>query len=344
MTATLVSFEISENPAPRLDKALARDVPIDASLSRSRMARLLADGAVKVNGVVITDLRAKPIEGDVVEITVEITDDYHVAPEDIPLNVIFEDDDLIVINKPTGMVVHPAPGTPGGTLVNALLHHCGDALSGVGGEKRPGIVHRIDKETSGLLVVAKTDRAHHGLAAQFEAHTVERHYRAICYGVPDSNDPRVRGIKGASFEPGNILKLQTQLARHKHDRQKQAVIWHNGRHAVTRARIVQPLGTPAVAALLDCWLETGRTHQIRVHLTHAGQGLTGDPTYGGRRKLSEKAVGEAGRLAAYTFPRQALHAATLGFEHPVSKEMLRFEARMPADMAALVAALGGVEG
>ncbi|MDG1408456.1 MAG: RluA family pseudouridine synthase [Octadecabacter sp.] len=344
MTATLVSFEISENPAPRLDKALARDVPIDASLSRSRMARLLADGAVKVNGVVITDPRAKPIEGDVVEITVEITDDYHVVPEDIPLNVIFEDDDLIVINKPTGMVVHPATGTPGGTLVNALLHHCGDALSGVGGEKRPGIVHRIDKETSGLLVVAKTDRAHHGLAAQFEAHTVERHYRAICYGVPDSNDPRVRGIKGASFEPGNILKLQTQLARHKHDRQKQAVIWHNGRHAVTRARIVQPLGTPAVAALLDCWLETGRTHQIRVHLTHAGHGLIGDPTYGGRRKLSEKAVGEAGRLAAYTFPRQALHAATLGFQHPVSKEMLRFEAPMPADMAALVAALGGVEG
>jgi 23S rRNA pseudouridine1911/1915/1917 synthase len=258
--------------------------------------------------------------------------------------VVFEDDDLIVINKPTGMVVHPAPGTPGGTLVNALLHHCGDALSGVGGEKRPGIVHRIDKETSGLLVVAKTDRAHHGLAAQFEAHTVERHYRAICYGVPDSNDPRVRGIKGASFEPGNILKLQTQLVRHKHDRQKQAVIWHNGRHAVTRARVVQPLGTPAVAAVMDCWLETGRTHQIRVHLTHAGHGLIGDPTYGGRRKLSEKAVGEVGRIAAYTFPRQALHAATLGFQHPVSKEMLRFEAPMPADMVGLIAALGGSEG
>ncbi|KAG1713614.1 Ribosomal large subunit pseudouridine synthase D [Nymphon striatum] len=339
MTATIVTFEIMENPAPRLDKALARDVPPDASLSRSRMARLLADGAVKVNGAVVTDPRAKPTEGDVIEISVEITDDYHVAAEDIPLDVVFEDDDLIVINKPTGMVVHPAPGTPGGTLVNALLHHCGAALSGVGGEKRPGIVHRIDKETSGLLVVAKTDRAHHGLAAQFEAHTVERHYRAICYGVPDSNDPRVRGIKGASFEAGNILKLQTQLARHKHDRQKQAVVWHNGRHAVTRARIVQPLGTPGVAALLDCWLETGRTHQIRVHLTHAGHGLIGDPTYGGRRKLSEKAVGEAGRAAAYTFPRQALHAATLGFEHPVSNEMLRFEAPMPSDMTALVAAL-----
>lgn len=341
MTATHITFTISDDPAPRLDKALARDVPLDASLSRSRLMRLLADGAVRVNGAVVTDPRAKPAAGDQVEITVEIAQDYHVLPENIPLEVMFEDDDLIVINKPTGMVVHPAPGTPSGTLVNALLHHCGDALSGVGGEKRPGIVHRIDKETSGLLVVAKTDRAHHGLAAQFEAHTVERHYRAICYGVPDSADPRVRGIKGASFEPGNILKLQTQLARHKHDRQKQAVVWNNGRHAVTRARVVQPLGTPAVAALLDCWLETGRTHQIRVHLSHAGHGLIGDPTYGGRRKLSEKAVGEAGREAARTFDRQALHAATLGFKHPVSGDMMRFEAPMPDDMVMLIAALGG---
>lgn len=341
MEKTIVTFQIGESPAPRLDKALARDVPPEASLSRSRMARLLADGAVQVNGAVISDPRAKPSVGDVVEITVEIADDYHVAAQDIPLDVVFEDDDLVVINKPTGMVVHPAPGTPDGTLVNALLHHCGDALSGVGGEKRPGIVHRIDKETSGLLVVAKTDRAHHGLAAQFEAHTVERHYRAICYGVPDSADPRVRGIKGASFEPGNILKLQTQLARHKHDRQKQAVVWNGGRHAVTRARIVAPLGKPAVAALLDCWLETGRTHQIRVHLSHAGHGLIGDPTYGGRRKLSEKAVGEAGREAARIFPRQALHAATLGFKHPVSGDMLTFEAAMPDDMVALIAALEG---
>ena len=341
MTVKNVNFELAEMPHARLDKALARDVPPEASLSRSRLSRLLADGAVKVNGVVITEPRAKPAEGDRVEITVEITDDYHVAAEDIPLDVVFEDDDLIVINKPTGMVVHPAPGTPGGTLVNALLHHCGESLSGVGGEKRPGIVHRIDKETSGLLVAAKTDRAHHGLAAQFEAHTVERHYRAICYGVPDSADPRVRGIKGASFEPGNILKLQTQLARHKHDRQKQQVVWHNGRHAVTRARIVQPLGKPGVAALLDCWLETGRTHQIRVHMAHAGHGLIGDPTYGGRRKLSEKAVGEAGREAARVFPRQALHAATLGFEHPVTSEMIQFEAPMPQDMTTLIHALGG---
>ncbi len=344
MTETRVEFAIAEAPPVRLDKALARDVPETASLSRSRLARLLAEGAVRVNGAVVTDPRAKVVEGDLVGIVVEIAEDYHVKGEDIALDVVFEDADLIVINKPTGMVVHPAPGTRSGTLVNALLHHCGDTLSGVGGEKRPGIVHRIDKETSGLLVAAKSDRAHHGLAEQFEAHSVERHYRAVCYGVPDANDPRVRGVKGASFEAGNILKLQTQLARHKHDRQKQAVVWAGGRHAVTRARIVQALGTPPVAALLDCWLETGRTHQIRVHLAHAGHGLIGDPTYGGRRKLSEKAVGAAGLEAARTFARQALHAATLGFEHPVSGEMMRFEAPMPDDMQQLIAALGGTEG
>lgn len=341
MTATTVTFILQDNPPPRLDKALARDVPGDAALSRSRLSRLLAEGAVQLNGAVVTDPRAKASAGDTVEIAVEIADDYHVAPEDISLAVVFEDDDLIVIDKPAGMVVHPAPGSPGGTLVNALLHHCGDALSGVGGEKRPGIVHRIDKDTSGLLVVAKSDRAHHGLAAQFEAHTVRRHYRAVCYGVPDSADPRVRGIKGASFEPGNILKLQTQLARHKHDRQKQQVVWHNGRHAVTRARVVQPLGAPPVAALLDCWLETGRTHQIRVHLAHAGHSLIGDPTYGGRRKLAEASVGEAGREAARLFPRQALHAATLGFIHPVSNGFMEFEAPLPADMVGLISALGG---
>lgn len=336
-----VEFEIAADPPKRLDKALARDVPEAAALSRSRLSRLLAEGAVCVNGAVVTDPRAKVAEGDEVAITVEVAEEYHVAAEEISLDVVFEDDDLIVVNKPAGMVVHPAPGTPGGTLVNALLHHCGESLSGVGGEKRPGIVHRIDKETSGLLVVAKTDRAHHGLAAQFEAHSVERHYQAICYGVPDSNDPRVRGVKGASFEPGNILKLQTELARHKHDRQRQAVVWHGGRHAVTRARVVQALGTPPAAALLDCWLETGRTHQIRVHLTHAGHSLIGDPVYGGRRKLSDKAVGEAGVAAARAFPRQALHAATLGFEHPASSEMLRFEAPLPSDMTHLLRALGG---
>ena len=292
-----------------------------------------------VNGAVATDPKGKIAEGAEVEITVPIADESHIGPEDIPLEVIFEDEDLMVINKPAGMVVHPAPGTPSGTLVNALLHHCGDTLSGVGGEKRPGIVHRIDKETSGLLVVAKSDRAHHGLAKQFEKHTVERYYRAVVYGVPDANDPRLRGVRGVNFESGNIMKITTQLARHKTDRQKQAVLFEGGRHAVTRSRIVETYGTPEVASMVECWLETGRTHQIRVHLTHAGHSLIGDPTYGGKRKLSEKALSQQGIQAARNFDRQALHAAVLGFEHPVTGDAMRFEAPIPEDMSALIKAL-----
>jgi len=237
------------------------------------------------------------------------------------------------------MVVHPAPGSPRDTLVNALLHHCADSLSGIGGEKRPGIVHRIDKDTSGLLVVAKNDRAHHGLAQQFERHSVERYYRAVCYGVPDANDPRVRGVRGVNFEPGNIMKITTHLARHKTDRQRQAVLFDGGRHAVTRVRIVDRFGTPPVVSLVECWLETGRTHQIRVHMAHTGHGLVGDPVYGGRRKISHKSLTPNAVQAIQDFDRQALHAAVLGFEHPVSGEMMRFEADLPTDMITLLSNL-----
>ncbi len=330
---------IGPNPFPRLDKALSKDVPEGANLSRSRLTKLIAAGMVRLNGVVEVNQKAKVAEGDVVEITVPVASESHIEAEDIPLTVVFEDDDLIVINKPAGMVVHPAPGTPNGTLVNALMHYCGDRLSGVGGVARPGIVHRIDKDTSGLLVVAKSDVAHQGLAAQFEKHTVERRYLAVVYGAPDASDPRVRGVKGVNFEAGNIMRITTQLARHKTDRQRQAVLFGSGRHAVTRSRIIQTFGEPVVASLIECWLETGRTHQIRVHMAHAGHSLIGDPTYGGRRKLSLKAVGEAGQAAARAFPRQALHAATLGFKHPVSGEAMRFQAEMPEDMAQLIANL-----
>ena len=340
MGPTLITFQIAANPPPRLDKALGRDVPGDAALSRSRLARLIAEGAVAVDGVVITDPRFRISEGAEVAVTVDVAIESHIGAEEIPLEVIYEDDDLVVINKPAGMVVHPAPGTPGGTLVNALIHHCGDSLSGVGGLKRPGIVHRIDKDTSGLLVVAKSDRAHHHLADQFAAHSVARRYVAVCYGVPDANDPRLHGIKGTSFEPGNILKIQTLLGRHRTDRQRQAVSFNAGRHAVTRARILTPLGTPPVAAFIECWLETGRTHQIRVHLAHCGHALIGDPTYGGLRKMSPKTVGEAGVTAVAEFPRQALHAASLGFEHPVTGDFMAFEADLPDDMRELIAALG----
>lgn len=332
-----VRFDIGAMPPARLDKALARDVPEAASLSRTRLAKMIAAGSVRVNGQLVTDAKAQVDEGDSVEITVEEAAESHLLPEDIQLDIVHEDESLIVVNKPAGMVVHPAPGTPSGTLVNALMAHCKDELSGVGGVARPGIVHRIDKETSGLLVVAKTDTAHHGLAAQFAAHTAERAYLALCYGVPEASDPRLRGVKGVSFEPGNVLKITSGLDRHRTDRQRQAVVFGRGRHAITRARVLQRFGQPACLALLECRLETGRTHQIRVHLAHVGHGLVGDPVYGGKRKLTRNALSEAACQSMLQFSRQALHAAVLGFEHPVTGAHMRFEAPLPDDFAALLA-------
>ena len=331
---------ITADPPPRLDKALARDAPEAAALSRTRLARLIAEGAVSRGAEVLGDAKAKVAEGDVIEIALPEAVASHIAAEKIALEIVFEDADLIVVNKPAGMVVHPAPGTPGGTLVNALLHHFGGDLSGVGGKMRPGIVHRIDKDTSGLLVVAKSDAAHHGLAAQFAAHDVDRAYQALVYGLPEVGDPRLRGVRGVAMEPGGVIRITSGLARHRTDRQRQAVYFDGqGRHAVTRARVLEAFGTPSVLALVECRLETGRTHQIRVHMAHAGHGLVGDPVYGGRRKLAAKALPEAARAAVAGFPRQALHAARLGFVHPVTGAGLRFEAPMPADMAALVAVL-----
>ncbi len=334
-----IAVIIGASPPARLDKALARDAPEGHGLSRSRIMKLIETGAVLRDGVALRDARAKVAEGDCVTIRMTEAAGVETIAQDIALDIIWEDEALIVIDKPAGMVVHPAPGSPDKTLVNALLHHCGDSLSGIGGEKRPGIVHRIDKDTSGLLVVAKSDRAHQGLAAQFERHTVTRRYLALCYGVPDAGDPRLRGVRGASFEQGNILKITSQLARSRHDRQKQAVVWTGGRHAVTRARVLEVFGRPPALALIECWLETGRTHQIRVHLAHAGHALLGDPVYGGRRKLSERALGAEASLACTQFPRQALHAADLGFTHPLSGEPLAFSSPMPQDMADLVTRL-----
>jgi len=332
---------IGASPPSRLDKALARDVPEDAALSRTRLARLIVEGAVSRAGTVLSDPKAKVAEGDVIEVAVPVVVESHIQAEDIALNVLFEDDDLIVVMKPAGMVVHPAPGTPSGTLVNALLHHFGGKLSGVGGVGRPGIVHRIDKDTSGLLVVAKSDRAHHGLADQFAAHSVERVYAALVYGHPDVGDPRLRGVRGVSMEPGAVIKITSDLARHKTDRQRQAVFFGHGKHAITRARVIETFGAPPTVSLVECRLETGRTHQIRVHMAHAGHGLIGDPVYGGRRKLAKDTLKEGALEAVATFDRQALHAAVLGFEHPVSGETQRFEADMPDDMGQLITHLRG---
>jgi 23S rRNA pseudouridine1911/1915/1917 synthase len=252
-------------------------------------------------------------------------------PEAIPLDIVFEDEHLVVIDKPAGLVVHPAPGAPAGTLVNALLHHLGESLSGIGGRLRPGIVHRIDKDTSGLLVVAKTDAAHQGLAAQFAAHSIERRYLALVWGAPDPASRRLANLRGISWEPGGVLRIEGRIGRHPGDRKRMTVLNGNGKAAVTRARVLERFGPDAEpdAALVECRLETGRTHQIRVHLAFAGHPLLGDAVYGRRR----------GRGPVAGFPRQALHAATLGFLHPVTGAALRFEAPLPADLDDLLANL-----
>lgn len=332
------------SPPARLDKALAeaaaaalgQDAP-----SRSRIVRALEEGGVTLAGQRIAG--GRPVPGASYAVVLAAPVAGAALPEDIPLTVVWEDADLCVIDKPAGMVVHPAPGAWSGTLVNALLHRhgagsAGPGLSSAGGGERPGIVHRIDRETSGLLVVARTDRAHRGLAAQFAAHSVTRRYLAVTQGAPDPADPRLRGVPGAAWEAGEVLRIATNLARHPTDRQRQAVVQGRGRHAVTRLRVLERFGQPPAAALVECRLETGRTHQIRVHLAHAGHGLVGDPVYGGRRRLPAALPGAA---EAAAFPRQALHAATLGFDHPVTGERLDFEAPLPADMARLLAALRG---
>ena len=294
---------------------------------------MITEGAVEVNGVVAMNQKARVVEGDEIVVHVPEAVESHMLPENIALDILHEDDDLIVVNKPAGMVVHPAPGSPSGTLVNALLAHCGDRLSGVGGLKRPGIVHRIDKDTTGLLVVAKSDMAHQGLASQFLDHTVDRLYTAICFAVPSAADPRLMGLAGTSFEAGNQLKIVTQLSRHKTDRQRQAVVLQNGKHAVTRVRVLQELSGGA-AAVVECKLETGRTHQIRVHMSYAGHALLGDQTYSRRRKLAGAHTEQVA-----SFPRQALHAGLLGFKHPLTGKTMAFTAPLPQDMQDLITLL-----
>ena len=297
----------------RLDRALATAVP---TLSRERLKALIASGAVTgPTGEAVRDPASKAVPGGIYEVAVPDPKPAHNEAQDIALDIVFEDDHLLVVDKPAGMVVHPAAGNPDGTLVNALLHHCAGRLSGIGGVARPGIVHRIDKDTSGLLVVAKTDVAHEGLAAQFAKHSIERRYLAIVAGRP-------MPVAGAIDAP---------LARSGADRKKIAVQpAGKGKRAVTHYRIVTPL---ADAALVECRLETGRTHQVRVHLASIGHPLLGDPVYG-RPRAGHREV-----LKRLDFRRQALHAAVLGFVHPVSKENLTFQSVVPSDIQELFGAL-----
>jgi 23S rRNA pseudouridine1911/1915/1917 synthase len=312
----------------RLDRVLAALAP--EGISRSRLTNLIREGAVSQNGETVMDPRAKVKAGTEYELRMPEAISAIPEAEAIPLTIVYEDAYLVVVDKPAGMVVHPAPGAERGTLVNALLHHCGDSLSGIGGVRRPGIVHRIDKDTSGLLVVAKTDIAHQGLAALFAAHDLDREYLAVTRGAPDRADPRLMGLPGVSMD-GPWFRVETLIGRHPGDRKKMAVLrGGEGRHAVTRFQVEARL--PPRAALIRCRLETGRTHQIRVHLSHLGHGLIGDPVYG-------RSVIAGLPEVAQTFPRQALHAATLGFHHPVTEDILRFESPLPQDMADLVAKL-----
>lgn len=302
--------------AARLDKALAEAIP---TLSRARIQALLDESAVYLNGVVVGP-RAKPLPGDY-EIVLPPVAPADPQPEDIPLAVLFEDADLIVIDKPAGMAAHPAPGCETGTLVNALLHHCGDSLSGIGGVARPGIVHRLDKDTSGVMVAAKSDAAHRGLSKLFSTHDIDRLYVALTRGAP-------------SPPTGTI---ETQIGRSPGDRKKMAVLRSGGRTAITHYRVEAAFGPGdrPLAARVACRLETGRTHQIRVHMASKGSPCLGDPVYGAGQPA--QAVREA--IAAAGLARQALHAAVLGFVHPVTGQALRFETPLPPDMAALQADL-----
>ncbi len=297
----------------RLDKALA-----DASgLSRERVKALLDEGRITLDGQGVRQASLKVAEGASFIVRVPAAAPAEAVAQDIPLSVTYEDDALIVVDKPAGLVVHPAAGNPDGTLVNALLHHCRGQLSGIGGVARPGIVHRIDKDTSGLLVVAKSDAAHEGLARQFADHSIVRAYKAVTAGRPM---PAAGTIRGA-------------IARSAHDRKKMALVDDGrGKHAVTHYRTLSPLDG---AALVECRLETGRTHQVRVHLASIGHSLLGDPVYG-RAPARIRPI-----LARIGFARQALHAAELGFIHPISGEALHFTSPTPVDMAELIVELGG---
>lgn len=309
----------------RLDRALTEGLNNrmpDAALSRARVKSLIEQGLALLNGATIAEpsYRVKP--GDELTLHLPPPENARPLPQDIPLVIVYEDEDLIVIDKPAGLVVHPAPGNPNATLVNALIAHCGASLSGINGVKRPGIVHRLDKDTSGLLVAAKTDLAHQGLAAQFADHSIERAYRALVWGQPPHMTGRIEGAIG----------------RDPRNRKKMALRRQGGKAAITHYKRLHSYAGGSFS-LLECRLETGRTHQIRVHLTSQGLPLVGDPIYGQSRLGSLRALPTELRTSIEKFPRQALHAGLLGFIHPRRAEALRFQSPIPEDIQNLITSL-----
>lgn len=317
-----------EHKGERLDRFLAVMVP---TLSRTRLKALILDGRVTIDGARADDPGRKVDAGQEIALVVPPPVPPEPAGEEIPLDVVFEDDQLLVLDKPAGLVVHPAAGHDTGTLVNALIAHCGDSLSGIGGVRRPGIVHRLDKDTTGLLVVAKTDLAHKKLADQFADHgrtgPLERAYRAVVWGVL----PRKHGTVDAKLDRSN-----------KHRDRMAVVSGEKGREAITHYEIDEVFtgsnGEP-VASLITCRLETGRTHQIRVHMAHLGHPLVGDSLYGGGFRTKATLLAPEARAIVESFPRQALHAALLGFAHPVTDEAMVFESELPDDLQQLIEAL-----
>jgi 23S rRNA pseudouridine1911/1915/1917 synthase len=316
----------AEQTGDRLDRVLAAGLP---NLSRTRLKALILDGAVAAGARTILDPGYRVKSGDVLCVNVPPPEPAEPEGEAIPLTILYEDDQLIVIDKPTGLVVHPAAGHQSGTLVNALIAHCGASLSGIGGVMRPGIVHRLDKDTSGVMVVAKTDKAHKKLSAQFADHgrtgPLERGYLAFAWGVPD----RPRGTVDAPID------------RHQHSRDKMAVRGL-GREAITHWELIERFtGAEGkyVASLVECHLETGRTHQIRVHLAHIGHPILGDETYATGFRTKAARLPPPAREALEGLGRQALHAYLLAFEHPETGEILRFQSELPAPLARLQYAL-----
>ncbi|MBL6933837.1 MAG: RluA family pseudouridine synthase [Alphaproteobacteria bacterium] len=306
-----------DHSGTRLDSFLAQAV---SGLSRSRLKKLITDGHVTCGENPVKDPAFKVKSSQEFHIIVPEPEEATPRPQDIPLHVVYEDDQLIVINKPPGLVVHPAPGNPDRTLVNALLAHCGDSLSGIGGVKRPGIVHRLDKDTSGLMVAAKTDIAHAALAKQFANHSMERAYLAVVRGVPNPSQG----------------EISSNIGRNPKNRKKMAVLPRGGKSAITRYRLIRTLGKsdPPVASLVECRLATGRTHQIRVHMTNLGHPLVGDQLYGRAWRPAGVSGDAAAAIAA--FKRQALHATMIGFKHPTSTKNLKFEQKIPLDMNELI--------
>ena len=316
--ASLSVLATPDASGQRLDSYLAARI---GTISRSRVKALILEGACQRNGFITTDASETVQPGVTYSLILPPATAALPVAQAIPLDILYEDSTVLVLNKPAGMVVHPAPGNPDGTLVNALIAHCGESLTGIGGERRPGIVHRLDKDTSGVMVVAKTELALTSLSAIFASRELTREYKALCWGVPGPATGRIEG----------------DIGRDPRERKRMAVVTRNGKYAATNYRILRNFGM--AAALLSCRLETGRTHQIRVHLAHAGHPLIGDPLYIKRRPATAKLLSEPARGLALDFHRQALHAETLGFSHPITGMDLLFSAPPPEDFQALADAL-----